>query len=79
MNHSVEAYLRRLPPEKMEYLLQECLQEDAQQRYGLLFPALLQVLLEQSNQGKLVLPTETKISKEAPFLCLRKLPIPFTM
>lgn len=61
MNHTVEAYLRRLPAEKMEYLLQECLQEDAQQRYGLLFPELLQVLPEQSDQGKLVLPAETKM------------------
>ena len=61
MNHTVEAYLRRLPAEKMEYLLQECLQEDAQQRYGLLFRELLQVLLEQSDQGKLVLPAETKM------------------
>ena len=61
MNHTVEAYLRRLPAEKMEYLLQECLQEDAQQRYGLLFPELLQVLPEQSDQGKLILPAETKM------------------
>ena len=60
MSHSVEAYLRRLSAEKMECLLRECLQEDAQQRYGILLPELLQVLLEQADQGKMVLPADTK-------------------
>ena len=60
MSHSVEAYLRRLSAEKMEGLLRECLQEDAQQRYGILLPELLQVLLEQADQGKMVLPADTK-------------------
>ena len=60
MGHSVKAYLKRLSAEKMECLLQECLQDDAQQRYGILFPELLQVLLKQVDEGKLILPAETK-------------------
>ena len=60
MNHSIEAYLGRLTAKKMECLLQECLQEDAQQRYGSLLPKLLQTLLHQADQGKLMLPAETE-------------------
>ena len=60
LKHTVQEYLKRLPAEKMKSLLQECLQEEAQHRYGIVFPDLLQALLERTERGEPSLPPQTR-------------------
>ena len=60
MDHSVNAYLKRLPSDKLECLLQECLQNDVRSRYGAMLPKLLKALLERADGGDLNLSPEIR-------------------
>lgn len=55
MDHSTRAYLKRLSGEKLEHLLQECLQEDGLSCYGMSLLDILEESAERAEKGSLFL------------------------
>lgn len=54
MDHSVRAYLEKLPVEKLDSLLRACLQEGRRESYAHMIPDILDVLVQREEEGNAI-------------------------